>query len=79
MSDKPTETAGVRPGPEGDIWRVDVEGYACHVKGEHAKDHLEQVNRKLAKMKMALHRISRIHPSVGLGAEKIAREAISND
>lgn len=50
------------PRPEGNIWRVDIMGYPCFVKGEHAKDHLEQVARELARMKMALHRILKMDP-----------------
>jgi len=68
----------VRPAPLNDMWRVDVSGYPCSVRGEHAKDHLEAVNRQMARMKMALHRISKMHPS-GPGAGTIAREALSDD
>lgn len=41
-----------------DMWRVDVAGIPVMVKGEHAYRHLEDVNRKLAKMTLALHKIA---------------------
>lgn len=58
-----------------DLWRVDVAGYACYVKGKHAADHLERVNGSLARMKMALHRIAKAHPD-SVTAE-LALEALS--
>lgn len=62
-------------GPADDMWRVDVAGVPVSVRGEQAKIHLEQVNGQLAKMKMALHRISKMHPS-SPGAGNVAREAL---
>ena len=40
------------------MFRVDVEGIAIRVQNEGDRLHLERVNRKLARMKLALHRIA---------------------
>lgn len=39
-------------------WRVDVAGVPVSVYSEDAMRHLQQVNKKLAQTKMALHRIA---------------------
>lgn len=46
-----------RRGPVDDMWRVDVAGCPVLVKGEPSKDFLTHVNRRMARMKMALHKI----------------------
>ena len=43
------------------MWRVDVEGVAVYVYGETAYEHLQKVNHKIAKMKLALHKIKGGH------------------
>lgn len=48
--------------PPDDLYRVDVSGYSVFVKGEAAKNYLEQINHCMAIMKMALHQVSRRHP-----------------
>jgi hypothetical protein len=55
--------------PESDMWRVDVAGYPISVRGQHAHDHLEQINRENARMKLALHKLKWIDGEVG----KVAR------
>jgi hypothetical protein len=39
------------------LWRVDIAGQTVLVHGEDAYRHIQSVNHKLARMKMALHRI----------------------
>jgi hypothetical protein len=51
-------------------WRVDVKGYPVTVLGKHARDHLQQANLELARMKMALHRILYMDP------EKLGKQGI---
>jgi hypothetical protein len=60
-----------------DMWRVDVSGYPCSVRGSAAADHLGSVNRRLAKMRLALHRIR--DGGAPEEFEAIAREALNND
>jgi hypothetical protein len=60
-----------------DLLRVDVAGVAVMVRGDVAREHLENVNRDIAKMKMALHRISKMHPA-GPGAGNVARETLND-
>lgn len=60
-------------------WRVDVKGYPVTVIGSYARDHLQEANREMGKMRMALHRI--LHFSSDDIALKHAREGlgINND
>ncbi len=58
-----------------DMWRVDVAGYPVSVKGQDAREHLEEVNRSLSQMKMALHQIAAIATKPG-GVGQIARDAL---
>lgn len=58
-----------------DRWRVDVGGVSVNVYNKEACEHLQRVNHRLAVMKMALHRISKMHPS-GPGAGNVARGAL---
>jgi hypothetical protein len=60
---------------QADMWRVDVAGYPIMVRGQVARTHLEQVNRNLAVMKLALHKISAIARRQGEVGE-VARDAI---
>lgn len=48
-------------GPVNDMWRVDIEGQSVFVRGESACHHLEQIASRLARMRMALHRIKGGH------------------
>lgn len=41
-----------RSTPENDMWRVDVAGYPCYVKGKSAYEHLEYINREYGRLKM---------------------------
>lgn len=50
-----------RIGPVSDMWRVDVAGVPVNVRGKNAYLHLQNVNRQLAKMKLALHKIKGGH------------------
>lgn len=58
-----------------DMWRVDVAGYPVSVKGQVAYEHLQQVNRSLAQMKLALHQIAKIANKPG-GVGQIARDVL---
>lgn len=58
-----------------DMWRVDVSGYPLSVRGEPAREHLERVNRNLAVMKLALHKIAKLAERPG-GVGEIARDAL---
>lgn len=60
-------------------WRVDVRGYAVIVRSEQAMRHLEEVNRELAKMKLALHKIAACQSYAPGDVVDIARKAISKD
>jgi hypothetical protein len=61
------------------LWRVDVAGYPIDVRGEDERDYLQQVNSQLARMKMALHRIAKMDPSVPVEHfGDVAREALKN-
>ena len=60
---------------KADMWRVDVEGYPVSVKGQVARAHLEQVNRRLAMMKLALHQIAQLAQKPG-GVGQVARDAL---
>ena len=71
MSDKP------EPAPKDDMWRADVAGFAVSVRGETAKAHLENVSRKLARMKAALRRIAKFSDEVAAVSE--ARRALGDD
>lgn len=44
------------------LWRVDVSGVSVSVRGEDACRHLQEVNHRMARMKMALHRLCKMHP-----------------
>ena len=58
---------------ERNLRRVDVEGVSVVVLRDHAREHLESVNRKLAIMKMALHRIKRLGEA---GTAQLAEDAL---
>jgi hypothetical protein len=60
---------------KADMWRVDVAGYPISVRGQVAREHLEQVNRQLSVMKLALHKISAQAGQPG-GVGQIARDAL---
>lgn len=45
---KPTN----KPRPEKDLWRVDVAGYPCYVKGESTYKHLEFINREYGRLRV---------------------------
>ncbi len=67
-----------------DLWRADVSGVACFVRGEETMHHLERVNLQVAKMKMALHRILHMDPEEwgkqGIyKAQKIANEGLGRN
>lgn len=53
------------PMPVNDIWRVDVAGIPVDVRGEHARDHLQEINQKMARMKLALHKLKSNEGQVG--------------
>jgi len=58
-----------------DMLRVDVCGYPVSVRGDAARLHLEQITGKMARMKLALHRIADMDPGI---AGDIARVALSD-
>lgn len=62
---------------ERNLRRVDIGGMSVMVLSEDAMRHLEAVNIRMARMKMALHRISKMHPN-GPGAGNVAREGLSD-
>jgi hypothetical protein len=73
---RPVMDVPVTTTPPGDMWRVDVAGVACMVRGKGAKEHLERVNSTLARMKLALHKIVLIED--GDGCNIIALEVLEN-
>lgn len=44
-----------------DLWRVDVGGVPILVKGKPAYEYLQHINSRMAKMKLALHKIKGGH------------------
>lgn len=44
------------------LWRVDVSGVSISVRGEVAYRHLQEVNRRMARMELALHHLCKMHP-----------------
>ncbi len=56
------------------LWRVDVAGIPVTVYGKPACEHLESVNRDLARMKMALHCILHAEPEERI--QTIARDGL---
>lgn len=73
----PNASKTTRRGPVDDLWRVDVRGFALKVKGGEAARHLEQTLHQMARMQMALHKISQRHPNEGTTGDS-AREALKN-
>jgi hypothetical protein len=45
--------------------RVDVAGVAIYVRSEFEMRHLTEINQKMARMKLALHKLKWVEGSVG--------------
>jgi hypothetical protein len=69
------KTDDFRDAYRADMWRIDVAGMPISVRGQPAYEHLQQVNRSLAQMKLALHQIAQIAARPG-GVGQIARDVL---
>ena len=48
-----------KPRPLNDLWRVDIRGIPCQVKGEYAKIMIENMIRENTRFKLALYKIKK--------------------